>query len=302
MKRAVLAFLPLFAALSACGQSSDGASGEMAAQTTVDIEEPGATDAAMSSELESEDGNSTAIPVNMPKIAYVYELGFRIAADRMPALQRSHADLCEKQGSENCRILDMRQSGSEGDYATGSLSLAVAAPRARAFGAELAKTAGEAGGKEVSSAISGEDLSKQIVDTEARLRARSLLRDRLMDILARRDGKVSELVEAERAVAQVNEEIDQARSWLTEMKTRVEFSRVNVSYASGSPSGGGFLEPIRAAVGSIGGILGMLFAAMIVFLTIAIPLGLAGWGLWTLVGRARLHGRQRAVKDDDAAS
>ncbi|MFM6829184.1 MAG: DUF4349 domain-containing protein, partial [Novosphingobium sp.] len=39
-----------------------------------------------------------------------------------------------------------------------------------------------AGGKEVASSISGEDLSKAIVDTEARLRARTLLRDRLMEV------------------------------------------------------------------------------------------------------------------------
>ena len=225
---------------------------------------------------------SAEIPVSLPKIAYVYNFGYRIAADRIVDLQRKHADLCEKQGAQTCRILDMQQSGSEGDYASGSLSLAVAAPQARAFGAKLAQLADDDGGKQVSSAISGEDLSKQIVDTEARLRARTLLRDRLMDILARREGKVAELVEAERAVAQVNEEIDQARSWLAEMEGRVAFSRVNISYASGRPTGGGFISPIRDALGSIGGILGTVIAALIVLLTVAIPLGLVGWGGWKL--------------------
>ena len=224
-------------------------------------------------------GDAQAIPVSGPKIAYVYDYGYRIAAEDIPALQRRHADLCEKQGPMQCRILEMRQSGEEGAYASGSLALAVAAPRARAFGTELAKAADAAGGKEVSSAISGEDLAKQIVDTEARLRARTLLRDRLMEVLATRKGSVAELVEAERGVAQVNEEIDEAQSWLAEMKGRVEFSRVNISYNSGSPSGGSFLAPIRDVMGNLGSILGTLIAVLIVLVAIGIPLGLFGWGL-----------------------
>ena len=39
-------------------------------------------------------------------------------------------------------------------------------------------------------------------------------------------------------------------------------------------SAGSFLSPIKSAVGSIGGILGMVFAALIVLLTLAIPVGL----------------------------
>lgn len=237
-----------------------------------------------------------SIPVGMPKIAYVFDYGFRISASEIPALQRRHAELCEKQGPQICRVLEMRQSGEEGDYASGSLSLDVAAPRARAFGAELTKAANAAGGTEVSSAISGEDLSKQIVDTEARLRARSLLRDRLMEVLATRKGTVAELVEAERGVAQVNEEIDQARSWLTEMQGRVDFSRVNIGYNSGSPSGGGFLAPIRSAIGNISSILGMLFAALIIAGTVLVPLGLIGWGLrkgWVKLRKPRTIGAEQ---------
>ncbi|MCB2079310.1 MAG: DUF4349 domain-containing protein [Novosphingobium sp.] len=245
---------------------------------------------------------ATSIPVSIPRIAYVYEYGYRLDADRIPEVQRKHADLCEKQGPQVCRILDMRQSGSEGDYASGSLAMAVAAPRARSFGEELSNVAGDAGGKEVSSAISGEDLSKQIVDTEARLRARTALRDRLMEVLQSRKGTVAELVEAERGVAQVNEEIDQARSWLAEMQGRVEFSRVNVSYSSGSPSSGGFMEPIRGAVGNLGTILGTVFAFLIVALAVLVPLGLVGWGilaLFRLVRGKTVRGGGKVQPPDD---
>lgn len=215
---------------------------------------------------ETQDEKSIAaseIPVSIPQIAYVYSYGFRISASEIRPLQQAHADLCEKSGPNICHILNLSQSGSEGDYVTGMLEIEVVAPKAREFGEQLGNLAKSKGGEAIDTAISGEDLSKQIVDTEARLRARILLRDRLMEILQNRTGKVSELVEAERGVAAVNEEIDEAQSWLAEMKGRVNFSKITINYQSGSPAAGGFLEPIRQALGSAASMLGMTIALII---------------------------------------
>lgn len=222
------------------------------------------------------------IPVGMPRIAYVYSYGFRVPGPRIPTLQQRHADLCESRGPQTCRIIAMEQTGVEGEYAAGTLRLAVASSEARAFGKQLATIAEGAEGEQVSAAISGEDLSKRIVDTEARLRARTLLRDRLMEVLATRRGTVPELVAAERGVAQVNEEIDQARSWLSEMKGRVAYSRLDITYESGQQSSGGFMEPVRGAFGSLGRILGTFAAVLIVLGAVGVPLGLGALGVWRL--------------------
>jgi len=85
------------------------------------------------------------------------------------------------------------------------------------------------------------------------------------------------------------------------MQGRVDFSRVNISYASGSPSGGGFMAPIRDAVGSIGAILGMLIATIIVLLTVLIPLGLFGWGGWKLFRRIRPKRKLDQCSEETAA-
>lgn len=296
----VATFLVSTALLSGCGQKYEASAPEM---STMAIKEAPATagvaaDAAAPPAPANAPPPSAAIPVSTPKIAYVYSYGYRIGASEIAPLQRKHADLCEKQGPQICRIVAMSSSGEEGDYAHGELHLLVAAPRARAFGVDLAKVADDAGGSEVSSSITGEDLSKQIVDTEARLKARTLLRDRLMDVLASRKGSVAELVEAERGVAQVNEEIDQARAWLTEMNTRVDFSQVNIEYDSGSPSSGGFFAPIRAVFGSLGSILGTTIAALIGLAAVLLPLGLAAWGLRKLW----LRWRPRRVAEDENPS
>ncbi len=214
---------------------------------------------------------SAEIKISIPQIAYTYEYGYRVSASGMPAMQRAHADLCERKGLKVCHILNMSQDGSEGAYASGKLEIEVAAPYARTFADELSKIAADNGGDAISSSIAGEDLSKQIVDTQARLRARIVLRDRLMEILQTRNGKVSELVEAERGVAEVNEEIDTAQSWLAEMKGRVAFSKMNLNYSSSSPGAGGFSAPIRDALGSVAATFGVAIAAIIYILTFLLP-------------------------------
>jgi hypothetical protein len=233
------------------------------------------------------------IPVGLPQIAYVYSYGFRLAGETIPKLQQRHADLCESKGPLVCRIISMDQTTEEGSYTGGTLQLAVASSEARRFGKQLATLAEGEDGTQILAAISGEDLSKQIVDTEARLRARVVLRDRLMEVLASRRGTVTELVEAERGVAQVNEEIDQARSWLSEMKGRVAFSRLDIAYESDLPataSGGGFMSPVRSSVGQLGTILGSIVGVLITLAAIFGPFGLLGYGAmrwWRRFGWAK---------------
>ncbi len=281
-------------ALAAC---SDAGSYESEAVTAMDVAEEAAVEAppapprqADTDDAMAEGGNAEGesistpdIPAAAPKIAYVYSYGFRVNREEIAPLQQRHADMCADLGPLVCQVRSLQQNGAEDDYGYGQLELSVAADRARAFGRELVAAAQSEGGDQISSSIEGEDLSKQIVDTEARLRSREVLRDRLMEVLRTRKGSVQELVEAERGVAQVNEEIDQARSWLQEMRGRVAYSRMTVTYQSETAGPGGFFEPIRKAVGSIGPVAGNVIGGLILLLTVLLPIGLVGFGIWALV-------------------
>lgn len=222
-------------------------------------------------------GGAEAIPVALPKMAYVFDYGFRLAADAIAPLQQKQADLCEAKGPYTCQIVSLTRSGTE-DAVTGELQLAVKADKARGIATELSRAAEDAGAKSFKADIQGEDLSKSIVDTDARVRSRIALRDRLMDVLETHRGTVAQLVEAERGVAQVNEEIDQAQSWLKEMRGRVAYSRLTLTYETANP-GGSFLNPIRTALGSVGSIAGMVIAALIMMLALAAPLLLGALGI-----------------------
>ncbi len=224
------------------------------------------------------------IQLSLPKMAYVFDYGFRLAADGIAPLQRKHADMCEALGPGQCQIVSLTRTGEEDDV-TGQLQLAVASDRARGF-AELLSAAAERDGAEgFRTDIQGEDTAKSLVDTEARVRSKIALRDRLMEVVETRKGKVEELVEAERGVAAVNEEIDQAQSWLRETRGRVAYSRMNLTYETANP-GGSFLDPIEGALGSLGAIFGVIVAALIFMAAVAGPLVLGVLGIRWL-GRRR---------------
>ncbi|MXO89623.1 DUF4349 domain-containing protein [Pontixanthobacter aquaemixtae] len=298
------AALPVLA-LAACSQEaseSHMSDAEMAADTeSIAMEATATTDEAAESiaqpEMEeagpSDASEAAALPdlsdvaISLPKLAYVYEYSWKLPGEDIGKLQRRHADLCDQQGPSSCQIIGMSKTGEEGDEVTGVLQLSVATRHARAFGALLEKEATDSGAEQVSANIQAEELSKAIVDTEARLEARTALRDRLQEVLRTRTGSVRELVEAERSVAQVNEEIDQARSWLKEMQGRVAYSKVNIHYETGTAVTNDFLAPIQSVLGSMGSILGFVIAGLILLAVIFLPIGGLVWGVRAINRRSK---------------
>lgn len=269
-------------ALSACNGGEDRQSGHDAATgASTDTSAEAATADAVG---ETPASDLSALPAAMPQLAYIYGLSFRLPSGDIGKLMRRHASLCEQQGPQSCRIIGMDLSGdAEREDVQGTLSLAVASSHARAVSALMDEEAADAGAKQVSATIGSEEVSKSIVDTEARIRSREELRDRLTEVLRTRRGSVNDLIEAERQVATVNEEIDQARSWLAETKGRVAFSRMNIDYASAAAPASDFVGPIARAVASLGGILGVTIGGLIVLLALVLPLlGAALAARWVL--------------------
>jgi len=286
MKHLVRFALPALVMLAACSEKAEEAAEQVPKLNSISLKDTGPNGAAA-------DQAAAATPAAGPRITYTYSFGFRIAAESLPKLQTSHADLCKKMGPQSCRVMEMSQSETDDGFSNGELLLEVAAPQAQGFGAELGKVAQGLDGRQISSEVTGEDLSKQIVDTEAKLRARVLLRDRLMELLATRKGTVAELIEAERGVAEVNQEIDEAQSWLKELQGRVEFSKVTIEYESENRSGSSFLSPIKAVLGSLGMIFGGVIAALIAVTVALVPISLfvvaVRW-LWRRVRRLLQRG------------
>lgn len=225
-------------------------------------------------------------------IAYSYDYGFAIVQENIPKLQSAHLALCESMGP-GCRMLRLSQAGTDGYDGYGELRLQVDAKRAKAFGTSLSKPAEELGGEQVSFVVDGEDLSETIIDTEARLKSRLVLRDKLTAILRSNRGSVDELVKAEKAVADVNEEIDANRSRLEEMRNRIRFSAISIEY---NPYLGqnstGFVRPVTVAFTSIGSTLGKTISILIYLATALIPITIFLLGLRWLWRKSSLRIRR----------
>ncbi|MDF7775679.1 DUF4349 domain-containing protein [Sphingomonas sp. AOB5] len=229
--------------------------------------------------------DAAPIEVKLPSLAYTYRLGFRLAGDRLAEVQDAHRALCTGMGPARCQLIAMAR-GVEGDTQTpAKLTLRVASADAKGFGERLSRIVSQRGGKTVATSIAAEDVSKDIVDAEARIRQRELLVSRLTEILRTRRGTVGELVEAERSVATAQEELDQTKGWLAELRGRVAMSNFEIGYSAVTPppavvpdsEGGSLLDALR---GSIGGFLTGLriLLMMLIYLTpwvlIGVPVGL----------------------------
>ena len=225
-------------------------------------------------------GTDSPAPVEaaLPRIAYTYRIGFRLPASAIARVQEAHLALCDRLGTRRCQIVEMQRSSAEDSYSGGSLKLRVAADIARRFQSDLTQLSEEAGGRAVDTAIEAEDVSKAMTDTQARIAQRTLLVERLTAVLRSRTGTVAELVEAERSVAQAQEELDQARGWLAELSTRVATSTFEVDYSTAAPATGPLGDRMADTLAQSGSVftaslqaLLLLFIAILPWLLVIVP-------------------------------
>ena len=244
---------------------------EVAAGRTVDIIE--AEPSPSQREIVSE-GSGSSQQAASQQIAYSYGLGYQIDSDDIAELQNTHIALCDAAGPE-CRILKTSIANSADWDGYGEVQLEIAGDKAGAFQTLLTESSEDLGGELISAVRDGEDLSDTIIDAEARLQSRLILRDKLTAILQNRGGSVDELVKAEQALANVNEEIDAARSKLTQYRDRIQYSAVSIEYKPYYGSNQiGFSRPIATAWNSIGTTLGSTIAVLIYALTALVPIAI----------------------------
>jgi len=217
--------IPIFAlalTLAACADSSGPASGSAQEQAVASASKP--------------DNAAKPVAVSLPHLAYAYSLAYLVPGDRVAATQDDHRAACEAMGSGRCQLLALERGSGAEKSGSASLKLRVANSEARSFQDALGKSVSDAGGRALDTQVAAEDVSKALVDTEARIKQRELLVARLVDLLRTRHGTVAELVEAERSVTAAQEELEQARGWLAQLRSQVAMSEFDIRYDAIAPS------------------------------------------------------------------
>ena len=215
-------------------------------------------------------------------LAYSYQRGLKLPGDRLIGVMDSHVQACQQAGPRLCQLINSNRTGDPETYLSGNVQMRAEPAWLRGFMGGLERQADQAGGRIISQSTSTEDLTRSIVDTEAQLRAKKTLRDRLQQLLATRPGRLSDLLEAERALAQVQGEIDAVESGLAVMRTRVAMSELTLSYESqAEPLRSDLFEPLIEALANFFGWIVKGFAAIITVIAVALPWALlAALILW----------------------
>jgi hypothetical protein len=226
----------------------------------------------------------SAPPLSPPMLAYSYDFALEAQAGRLAALEALHEAACADAGAAVCQVTRAAVNDAGDSDVQAELELRATPAWVAAFRARLAGDAKRAGGRILSQTSGSEDLSRRIVDTEADIRAKTILRDRLEALLAGHPGKLSDLLELEQELSRVQGEIDTTQSELTVMRGRVATSAVTISYR---PPGhvvegrGGAWAPLGEAFGDFFTILASGLGFMVRAVAVLLPWGLLiGAGLW----------------------
>jgi hypothetical protein len=222
------------------------------------------------------------LAAHVPQLAYRYQLSYRLDGEAIAQTQDSHVAMCRDLGPARCQLVAMERSNKDDRFPTASLKLRVATAFAPAFATQLTQAVTHSGGRALDTSVAADDVSKDIVDTQARIRQRELLVQRMTEILRSRTGKLAELVETERSVAQAQEELDQAKAWLAELQGRVALSDFDIRYEAASfartQSVSGRLA--ESASGSLSAFLSGMQALATLLIFLAPWALLGGAGFW----------------------
>ena len=78
--------------------------------------------------------------------------------------------------------------------------------------------------------IKTEDVSKQFVDLESRLKTKREVEQRYMEILRKKAGTIEELLNAEKQIGELQEEIEATISRINYLKDEVRYSTINLEF------------------------------------------------------------------------
>ena len=278
MKRLFLVLLlPLL--LIACGQQSPSASPEAASapmsmersvgKMAADVQGGAEQSLTQISEPQPNEpvGDSTSVK---KYIALRHHLQIETPGDQMQAAFDASIKHCE---ALNCQLLSANYNKAT-PYSPPSASLYVRIPprNVEIFLTGLAKS-----GEVMQHGRESEDKTIQVVDTDARIKNLSELRDRLRLMLTDKAAKFKDVIEVERELANTQSQLDALSSMRKVLSQETDLVAVNINFSAAQGiTEQGFFAPVARAIKDAGFVMMQSFGAVITFIMSAIP--------WLLIG------------------
>ena len=164
-------------------------------------------------------------------------------------------------------------------------------------------------GSVINQQVTGEDITGQYLDVEARLKSLKLQEERLLTILSKAE-LLQDIIELERELSNVRYEIENYTGTLKKWDNLIEYSKVTIDVYEVHEIKEEEPIPITLPERIINGFrrscrsLGMFLEDLMIFTVSAVPylafLGLAGWFVWAVIIRpiARRRARRKEQKGD----
>lgn len=203
-------------------------------------------------------------------IALRHHLNVEMSAENMQAGFDAALQHCEKL---NCQILSANFV-KETPYSPPSASLSARIPprNVEIFLSGLAKS-----GEITQHMREAEDKTNQVVDTDARIKNLTELRDRLRTMLNDKSATFKDIIEVERELANTQSQLDSLQSIRKVLSLETDFVALNVNFsAKQGITEQGFFAPVAQALKDAGRVLMESLAQVITFVMTAIP--------WLLLG------------------
>lgn len=308
MKYRSLIFAASCVSLAACGGGSDyerSASAPAMVEVTADeAVEFGGGNLKVANQSQIEPAPTPTTPTGEPAaeqyIAYSHDLGLTLPKGGVEPMMGAHTDACRAAGTSTCIVINSNVYSQEEDYASGNLSIRATPDWIETFMGGVEADTKQAGGEVTQRSTRAEDLTRQIIDTGARLDAQKTLQGRLLNLLERRDGELGELLQIERELARVTGDIESIEAQLKTLRLRVSMSSLDINYQTKVPAFSGSREnPLGAAFSDFFYNLSSAIAAVITAFAVGLPwvflLGVFLW-VWLKLIWPRLRGKRKTAK------
>jgi len=273
MKKYILLLLMLFIS-TACGRHESASSAPDAVSAVAPA--PMALRAKMVGAERSFAAEQSLTEMSEPNagvrkyIALRHHLQIETPAEQMQEAFDATVKHCE---ALNCQMLSANYQ-RETPYSPPSASLSIRVPprNVEVFLTGLAKS-----GEIMQHSREAEDKTNQVVDTDARIKNLTELRDRLRGMLADKSAKFKDIIDVERELANTQSQLDSFVSMRKILAQETELVAMNIDFvAKQGITEQGFFAPVIRALKEAGHVLMESFATVITFVMSAIP--------WLLIG------------------
>ncbi len=246
----------------------------------------------------SPESGGDAVPGAEPMIAYSHSMGLMLPIGGVEPMVADHVAACQDAGPRTCIVVNSSVYTNGDDNVRGTVSFRAVPDWLEAFLASVPDAAETAGGRITQRSTTADDLTREILDTDARLKAQQTLQGRLETLLQTREGELGELLSVERELARVTGEIESISAQLRAMRLRVAMSSLTLDYSTELPAfSGSRANPLGAALGDFAFNMSSAIAAVITAFAFGLPwLFLLGVLLWIWLRLIWPWVRRRRVK------